>query len=89
MKPSIYLSGVYNITGCYWLGGYRSAETNNFKWVDNSPFSFTNWGQGEPNNQDQIENYIHDTYLISNLKYVGWNDEDWSFHYTVIFELNC
>ena len=89
MKPLTGLSSVNSTIGGYWLGGYRSAETNNFKWVDNSPFSFTSWGPGQPDNEGQMENFIHDLYIINQLKYTGWNDEDWYVHYWVVCELSC
>jgi Lectin C-type domain/PEP-CTERM motif len=34
----------------FWLGATDQAVEGDFKWVDATPFSFTNWAGGEPNN---------------------------------------
>jgi hypothetical protein len=34
----------------FWLGGTDQVKEGEFKWIDGSPFSFTNWAGGEPNN---------------------------------------
>jgi len=33
-----------------WIGGNDKDEEGTWKWVDGSPFEFTFWGFGEPNN---------------------------------------
>ena len=45
-----------------WLGGFQpdgSPEpAGNFQWVTGEPFVYSNWGPGEPNNFNGIENVI-------------------------------
>merc|ERR1712172_189060 len=34
----------------YWLGGSDFYEEGTFQWANGDPFTFTQWGEGEPNN---------------------------------------
>nr|XP_039250734.1 LOW QUALITY PROTEIN: macrophage mannose receptor 1-like [Styela clava] len=36
-----------------WIGGHAVLNLYAFQWSDNSPWDFTNWAAGEPNNLDQ------------------------------------
>ncbi|XP_013889808.1 galactose-specific lectin nattectin [Austrofundulus limnaeus] len=33
-----------------WVGGTNLHDHGEWSWVDGTPFTFTNWGPGEPNN---------------------------------------
>jgi hypothetical protein len=53
-----------------WLGGFQDTSASDFvepgggwRWTSGAPWSFTDWGQAEPNNSPAPENYLH---LISN-----------------------
>ncbi len=50
-----------------WLGGYLTPEQN-WEWVTNEEFSFTDWLPGEPNNASGDEGYLG-TYVDNK-----WND---------------
>ncbi|XP_017294279.1 galactose-specific lectin nattectin-like [Kryptolebias marmoratus] len=39
-----------------WVGGTDAEEEGYWVWTDGSPFTFTAWGSGEPNNVDGNEN---------------------------------
>ena len=60
----------------YWLGGFQpqgSPEpSGNWQWVTGEAFSFTNWNDGEPNNDHSFENVLQ---YWNNAK---WNDIDTS-----------
>ena len=40
----------------YWLGGYRSGD--NWYWLDESEFDYTNWSYGQPDNDNDEENAV-------------------------------
>ena len=53
-----------------WIGGYRKNGDSEWQWNDGSPWSYTNWARGEPNNTRGREHHLElwwDT--------PGWNDE--------------
>lgn len=42
--------------GGYFIGGYDSTNNNGaYKWVTGEPFLYSNWIQGEPNNEHYLE----------------------------------
>jgi len=45
-----------------WTGGYRvngfNGDNGKWAWADGSPFVYTNWNSGEPNNSDNEEDKI-------------------------------
>nr|XP_045606294.1 macrophage mannose receptor 1-like isoform X2 [Procambarus clarkii] len=59
-------SGYINI----WMGLHDDDNGANWHWVDGSPFVFTNWYSGEPNNQGGVE---HCAEKRSDYWYT-WND---------------
>jgi hypothetical protein len=54
-----------------WIGGFQadtsSEPADGWTWIDGEPWSYTNWGTGEPNDADG-ENCLH--WRADN----GWND---------------
>ena len=42
-----------------WIGGYRSPKgSNSFHWTDGSPWKFTDWASGQPNNIGGDQNSV-------------------------------
>ena len=48
-----------------WLGGKGNPSLSNWGWVDNTPFGFSNWYSGNPN--DGIEACV----AVSTINLVG------------------
>lgn len=46
---------IMSITGgaSLWIGGYRD-DSYNWYWVTGEPWGYTNWGDGEPNDSDNV-----------------------------------
>jgi hypothetical protein len=40
-----------------WIGATDAAREGEWKWVNGSPLTYTNWGTGQPNNKRQEEHY--------------------------------
>ncbi|XP_078392154.1 CD209 antigen-like protein 2 [Cetorhinus maximus] len=58
---------IENNPGDYWIGLTDRESEGNWKWVDGTPVSFTQWYQGEPNNWSGNEN-------CAIIRMNGWND---------------
>ncbi|XP_067266734.1 magnetosome-associated protein MamJ [Chanodichthys erythropterus] len=56
----------YGVRTITWLGGRRVIGTNNFRWLDGAPWSYNNWGVGQPSNDGGIENCVE---ILSNLRF--------------------
>ena len=41
-----------------WIGGYRKNGDSEWQWNDGSPWSYTNWARGEPNNTRGREHHL-------------------------------
>ncbi len=54
-----------------WLGGNDKAVEGTFAWVDGTPWAFSNWAPGEPNNNDNEDCAV----LLGN-NGGKWNDRD-------------
>lgn len=68
-----------------WIGAYRSG--NEWKWVTDEPFTYTNWhtGDGEPNNQWGIENYVAMRITEGRWRDSAYNNDNWCY-FIVEFE---
>lgn len=56
-----------------WIGLVRSGDT--FAWLDGTPFTYSNWFEGEPNNFRNREDCV----TLGNTQFAvldGWNDAD-------------
>jgi hypothetical protein len=51
-----------------WIGGLKDKKSNLWKWSNGSPFKYTKWQMGQPDNYGDDENYIA---LCPD---GGWND---------------
>ncbi|XP_041036041.1 C-type lectin domain family 4 member E-like [Carcharodon carcharias] len=65
--------------GDYWIGLTDRESEGNWKWVDGTPVSFTQWYQGKPNNWKGNEN-------CALIRTSGWNDYICSDHFPFICE---
>ena len=70
--PGLNFSG---LTRSLWLGGFREDAGKNgrweeWQWHDGSPWNYTNWARGEPNNAGGREHHLE---LRWDQK--SWNDE--------------
>ena len=67
-----------------WVGGTDMNSEGSFRWVDNSPFSYTNWFVGQPNNYNGTQDHLE------LLKSGEWNDQHGSVTLEYVLEIsNC
>lgn len=66
-------------SGEYWLGGYQfpvntPGKSDNWTWITNEAWDYTNWQANEPNDQGgpSLEQHLAIKYSASSS---GWNDE--------------
>nr|XP_014354215.1 PREDICTED: macrophage mannose receptor 1-like [Latimeria chalumnae] len=65
-----------------WIGLEKNASKDQWMWSSGEPVNFTNWGENEPNNKGQREDYVvmqytgkwHDYACTSSQFYVCFND---------------
>jgi len=64
----------------YWIGGYCEKDRI-WKWINNEPMNYTNWGPGEPNNyqrrQDKMR-IMRDPYVSTtghSVRFGQWDDD--------------
>jgi uncharacterized repeat protein (TIGR02543 family) len=60
----------------YWLGGTDRNNQGDWEWITGEPWSYTNWGAGEPNNgsiRGERENYLG-IWLNGTYPRFSWND---------------
>ena len=57
-----------------WIGGNDIDEEGTWKWTDGSPFEFTYWNSGQPNNSGGDEDCMH-AWGIERERGETWNDE--------------
>ncbi|XP_050994834.1 ladderlectin-like [Labeo rohita] len=53
-----------------WIGAYDATQENIWFWSDGSPFAYSNWQTGEPNNSGGAENCVE----MGNSAHQRWND---------------
>lgn len=79
------------LTVCYddsstdcWIGAFSTDNTiYGFNWTDNTPWDYTNWGSGEPNDYNNAEDCVH-------MFYSGqWNDNSCSNSYPPLCRLDA
>lgn len=58
----------FNVTGAYF--GLRDAGYNDWQWVNNEAFSYSNWAYGEPNSYSEPYGMFYGQYIET------WNDGD-------------
>ena len=46
------VSNLLSGSGVYWLGGTDAASEGAWQWADGTPWGFTNWRSGQPDNED-------------------------------------
>ena len=43
-----------------WIGLNSLSQAEGHSWTDGSPLDYTNWGDGEPNNANNMESCVHE-----------------------------
>lgn len=64
-KLNLYNAGNHNL----WIGGYKNAD-GQWCWVNGEPWTYENWGDGEPNNSSNV---VADESCVA-VWPVKWND---------------
>ena len=63
-----------------WLGGYQNSDQSppdeNWFWVTDEPWEYTNWDEGEPNDYDE-------EYAEMYLNFQLWGDGAWNDHHSL------
>ena len=61
-------------TETIWLGGNDLHKEEQWTWTDGTPFTYSNWNTGEPNNHGNNEDCL-ELYTPSSNKGKHWNDD--------------
>ena len=61
----------YNHPTYPWIGGTDQEQEGNWKWSDGSPFNFTKWGNGQPDDYKKCEDCLQ---FNGERTIDGWND---------------
>ena len=66
-------------TDC-WIGANNLTTDGKFIWCDGEEFSYTNWAEGQPDNDNGVEHYVH-------MEIAGtWNDHNSSMKMAFVCE---
>jgi len=67
-----------------WIGCHDSATEGHYQWVDGSPFNYSNWFAGQPNNFNGTQDFVEI------LKSGEWNDQYATVSLEYVLEIsNC
>ncbi len=70
----------------WWLGAAENIQTSTWSWIDGTPWTFTSWYPGEPNNYLGAEDYLEILWHGPTNQF-GWNDAplggyaNWTYGY--------
>ena len=68
----VYHSDIVGDHEC-WIGLYKSASDNSYYWLDGSSYTYPNWGDNEPDNEQCVLIYngkFHDRKCSYEYRYV-------------------
>ncbi|MBP7949792.1 MAG: hypothetical protein KA004_09065 [Verrucomicrobiales bacterium] len=75
-RPEFWFLNVWNASIGPYIGGFQpdgsSEPSGGYQWSDGTPFTYTNWRGGEPNNSGGLEKYIH--FYGGGSPEAAWND---------------
>lgn len=60
--------------GWYWLGAHQDPDEGPWRWVDDTPLTYDNWGTTQPDNADPGQDCVRLTFGIVG---EGWFDGAW------------
>ena len=54
----------------FWIGGTDEASEDDWEWITDEPWSYTNWNSGEPNDSGDGEDCLN--YKMNFIFYINW-----------------